>query len=110
VEGDGQILPGLEAILVSGHTPGQQLVLVGEEGEARLLFCGDLIPFASHLRVPWVMAFDLNPLLTLREKHDVLPRAAAEGWVLVFEHDAEIAAATVRREGEHVVIDEQVDL
>ena len=110
LDGEEEILPGLQAVIVNGHTPGQQLVLVGEEKGPRLLYAGDLLPFASHLRVPWIMAFDLNPLLTLQEKHDLLPRAASEGWVIVFEHDGETPAATVHRDGDHVVIHEQVTL
>jgi hypothetical protein len=33
------------------------------------------------------MGYDLEPLVTLETKRDLLDRARAEGWLLVFEHD-----------------------
>jgi glyoxylase-like metal-dependent hydrolase (beta-lactamase superfamily II) len=95
LEGDGEFLPDIHARVVSGHTPGQQVILVGEAEGPRLLYAADLIPFASQIRISWIMAFDLNPLLTLQEKKELLARAVLEGWVLVFEHDPEIEAAKV---------------
>ncbi len=108
VDGAKEIMPGIRTLPVSGHTPGQQLVVVnGEEGP--VLFAGDLIPFASQLRVPWIMAYDLNPLLTLSEKKDILARAAAEDWTLVFEHDREIPAARIESTDRGYAVREQVE-
>lgn len=95
VDGAQTILPGVDVLPVHGHTPGQQLVLVGDPEEGRILHAGDLIPYASQIHLPWIMAFDLNPLLTLQEKRDILSRAVFEEWVLLFEHDENIPAATV---------------
>ena len=55
----------------------------------------DLIPTTAHLDEPWIMGYDLNPLLTLEEKKSYLSRAAEEGHVLVFEHDADVECAQV---------------
>jgi glyoxylase-like metal-dependent hydrolase (beta-lactamase superfamily II) len=109
VEGATEILPHLRAIPVNGHTPGQQLLLAGEDDD-QLLFAGDLVPYASQLRVSWVMAYDLNPLLTLQEKRDILARAASEDWVLVFEHDPEIAAARIQGEDGNFSVRERVEI
>ncbi|HRC85215.1 MAG TPA: hypothetical protein PK413_06385 [Thermoanaerobaculia bacterium] len=35
------------------------------------------------------MSYDLYPMETLAAKEHWLPRAAAEGWVSIFEHDPE---------------------
>jgi glyoxylase-like metal-dependent hydrolase (beta-lactamase superfamily II) len=108
VDGAQEIMPGIRTIPVSGHTPGQQLVVVnGENGQ--VLFAGDLIPYASQLRIPWIMAYDLNPLLTLSEKKDILARAAAEDWILVFEHDAEIPAARIESSDRGYAVRERVE-
>ena len=109
VDGAQEILPGLRTLPVSGHTPGQQLVVAGDE-EASVLFAGDLIPFASQLRIPWIMGFDLNPLLTLNEKKDILARAAAENWVIVFEHDPKVKAARIESDGGNYAVKELVEL
>lgn len=96
VDGEKEILPGVTLIPTNGHTPGHQVVLIdGREGE-RLLYCGDLIPLASHVNLPYIMAYDHYPLDTLREKKEILGRAADENWILFFEHDPVIEACRVK--------------
>jgi glyoxylase-like metal-dependent hydrolase (beta-lactamase superfamily II) len=96
VDGETEIIPGITLMQTEGHTPGHQVVRVSTDG-GTLLYCGDLIPLASHVNLPYIMAYDHEPLRTLEEKKRFLGRAADEGWVLFFEHDPEIAAATVKR-------------
>jgi glyoxylase-like metal-dependent hydrolase (beta-lactamase superfamily II) len=95
-DGVVEIFPGVTLIPTDGHTFGHQVVLVSTD-EGSLLYCGDLIPLASHVNLPYIMAYDHFPLKTLEEKRQMLGRAADEGWILFFEHDPEIAAARVRR-------------
>ena len=90
-----EIIPGVSAIPVNGHTPGQQLVEF-DTGQGIVAYCGDLIPFLSQLHVPWIMGFDLNPLLTITEKKQFLTRAVEDRFILVFEHDPLNEAATVK--------------
>jgi glyoxylase-like metal-dependent hydrolase (beta-lactamase superfamily II) len=110
IDGPGEFLPELEAIVVNGHSSGQQLILVGPKGEQRILYCADLVPFASQVRIPWIMAFDLNPLITLQEKKEILARAATEGWILCFEHDNQMTAARLSAEDGRVEVAEEVPL
>ncbi len=95
--GDVEIVPGFFAHVVSGHTPGLQAIRFCD-GERTYLFASDLVPLHSQVRVPWVMGYDLNPLGTVREKEALLGRAADEGMVVVYQHDAEVAASTVVRD------------
>jgi hypothetical protein len=37
--------------------------------------------------MPWVMAYDMRPLDTMKEKKKILAEAVANNWVLFFEHD-----------------------
>lgn len=97
-DGEASPFPNLSYVLADGHTRAQQLVLVEGGGEAApLLFAADLIPTAAHVPLLWVMAYDVEPLQTLREKERVLDRAAEGGWTVVFEHDPETVAARVER-------------
>jgi glyoxylase-like metal-dependent hydrolase (beta-lactamase superfamily II) len=96
VDGVTEIFPGVTLIPTDGHTMGHQVVLV-DTGAGSLLYCGDLIPLASHVNLPYIMAYDHFPLKTLEEKKQMLGRAADEGWILFFEHDPTIAACRVRR-------------
>jgi len=95
-DGVVEIYPGVTLIPTDGHTHGHQVVLISTSA-GKLLYCGDLIPLASHVNLPYIMAYDHFPLKTLEEKRQILGRAADEGWILFFEHDPEIAAAKVRR-------------
>lgn len=79
-------LPDIELLRVDGHTRGQQLPLVHGDGQA-LLYAADLLPTAAHVPLLWIMAYDIEPLVTLEEKRRILARAAAEEWTVFFEHD-----------------------
>ncbi|HUV36474.1 MAG TPA: MBL fold metallo-hydrolase [Patescibacteria group bacterium] len=110
IDGEEEIIPGVTVIPTNGHTPGHQVVLIESNGE-RLLYCGDLIPLASHVNLPYIMSFDHLPLETLEEKRRILGLAADEGWILFFEHDPVIPACTVRRaDGGRFEVAEEIDM
>jgi glyoxylase-like metal-dependent hydrolase (beta-lactamase superfamily II) len=90
VSGEVTILPGIRLLPTPGHVPFHQSVLLSDGPEVAC-FLGDLVPTAAHLPAPWIMGYDLEPLVTLQTKKRVLGRAAAERWQLVFEHDPAIA-------------------
>ena len=85
-DGEQEILPNISVLTVHGHTPSQQLPLISD-GETTLLFAADLIPTSSHVPLPYVMAYDLDAIQTVKEKRKILTRAEAENWILFFEHD-----------------------
>ncbi len=109
IDGDSELFAGIHLHVVDGHTPAMQLVRIAAEG-ASLLFLADLVPTRSHLKWPYIMAYDNQPLVTLGEKRDMLPRAAAASWVVAFQHDPTCAAATLRAEGDRIVLDQIIDL
>lgn len=109
IDGPSEILDGISVHPVDGHTTGMQLVSIrGEEGG--LLFCADLAPTSTHLRGPYIMAYDNQPLVTFEEKQEWLPAAAERGDVVVFGHDPTTDGALLRVEDDNVVIEEHVDL
>jgi len=109
LDGGGEPFPGVHVEPVDGHTFGQQLVRI--EGEGRtLLFCGDLVPTAAHVSIPWVMAYDLQPLVTVREKHDFFRRALEGEWILVLEHDPEVEAIRLGEGRRGVEVAERLEL
>ena len=87
-------LPGLEFIYVDGHTEKMALPKL-TINDRTILFCSDLMPSSYHVLLPYVMSYDVRPLLTMDEKARVLAQAAAENWILVFQHDPVTEAATV---------------
>jgi glyoxylase-like metal-dependent hydrolase (beta-lactamase superfamily II) len=95
-EGGRPILPELAVDVVHGHTEAMMLPRIEWEGRT-LLYCADLIPSAAHIPLPWLMAYDVRPLVTLEEKKKFLAEAAARRWILFFEHDPTLECATVSR-------------
>jgi glyoxylase-like metal-dependent hydrolase (beta-lactamase superfamily II) len=91
---EGKWIDGIDIIFVNGHTEAMMLPLLHFNNK-KLLFCADLLPSVAHISMPWVMAYDMQPLQTLNEKEKLLPLAAKENWGLFFEHDAKIECATV---------------
>jgi glyoxylase-like metal-dependent hydrolase (beta-lactamase superfamily II) len=98
VDGDREVAPGIRVVRTPGHTPHHQSVLLESRGEAAFYF-GDLVPTAAHLPLPWIMGYDVEPLVTLETKRTYLARAAAEHWLVVFEHDAFTAWGKVVHDG-----------
>lgn len=81
--GPTELFPGIELLVMYGHTQSMQIVKI-YDSENTVLYCADLIPTASHIPVPWVMAYDNNPLITMNEKNRLLPQVVREGWILFF--------------------------
>jgi glyoxylase-like metal-dependent hydrolase (beta-lactamase superfamily II) len=96
LEGERELFPGISVIPVHGHTFGQQLIKVADGSEA-VLFCADLCPTAAHIPLPYIMGYDLQPLVTLEEKKNILPRVVEEEWTVFFEHDPNIIMAKVEK-------------
>lgn len=86
----------IEFMLINGHTFAQQMIKISDSSET-LLYCADLMPTSSHIPVPYVMGYDLQPLVTIKEKKEILPKAVEGNWKIFFEHDPEFAAATIQK-------------
>ena len=75
VDGETEIAPGVRVIPTPGHTAGHQSVLIGPPDGPKALFLGDVVPTAVHVRLPWVMAYDLEPARNVETKRDRSSRA-----------------------------------
>ena len=107
VDNNAEIIDGISSYVVNGHTYGQQLIKVSDDNNV-LFFCSDLIPLKSHLRLPWIMGYDLNAVLTLQEKDKFLNSAAENNWILFFYHDPETIAVTIKKEGTKFKIKDEI--
>ena len=94
VDGLSEVFPGVTLIPCHGHTPGMACVKVDAE-DGTWIYLADLIPTIGHLRVPFVMGYDLEPVVTCREKREILTEAAMHGWRLFFEHDPEVPSCLI---------------
>lgn len=86
IEQDSVILDIIEVRLLNGHTQGNLLPIV-HTPTGQVAFMGDLIPVLPSIRLPWVSAYDTNPLQSIVEKELFLKEAAEKQITLFFEHD-----------------------
>lgn len=96
IDGDAEVAPGVHVVVLKGHIRALQGVML-ESGNERAFYPSDTVPTSAHVPVPWVMGYDLYPLDTVASKERFLPRAADEGWTLIFEHDPRTGAARIHR-------------
>jgi len=104
-DGETEIAPGVRVVPTPGHTAGHQSVLVGPSDGPKALFLGDVVPTAVHVKLPWVMSYDLEPARTVETKRALFTRALAEDWLLVWGHDHDHGAGRlgVDKDGAFVV-------
>ena len=98
VEGEREIVSGISVMPTPGHVPFHQSIVLSSRGETAI-FLGDLVPTTAHLPLPWIMGYDVAPLVTLETKRRVLKQVADEGWLAIFEHDAFTAWGRVAYDG-----------
>jgi len=79
-----------------GHTEKQMIPQIQYQGKT-ICFMADLLPTAGHIPIPYVMAYDTRPLLTMPEKSKFLNSAAQNNYYLFLEHDAHNEIITVEQ-------------
>lgn len=99
IDGDTEIVPGVWARVTGGHTSHHQVVTFESEGKKGVYFA-DIIPTKSHLPPPWVMGYDHFPLASCDIKSQWLTQAAAESWLVVFDHEMQVPWGYVKQTAE----------
>jgi glyoxylase-like metal-dependent hydrolase (beta-lactamase superfamily II) len=85
--GTTAFINNIDIRFVNGHTSQMMLPQLNYNGKT-IVYAADLLPSVSHIPLPYIMAYDMFPYTTLQEKKSFLQEAAAEKYVLFFEHDA----------------------
>ena len=102
-----EFLPGIEIMLTYGHTIGMMHPLI-KDGNNTVFYAADIFPMAAHVPLAWVMAYDLNPVQTIKEKRSLLPTMVDKNWTVFFEHDPLRQAGKVTMDGKHYRLKEAV--
>ena len=76
----------ISCIVVNGHTEGMLLPKIKCK-ELIIVYMADLLPSVGHIPIPYVMGYDMQPLVTLKEKEIFLNEALQKNYTLFFEHD-----------------------
>ncbi len=86
IEEEGGFFPNFDLKIFNGHTRGQLIPHIRYNGKT-VVFMGDLLPSVAHIPLPYIMAYDIDPLLTLDEKKQFYIEAIQNDYILFFEHD-----------------------
>ena len=107
VNGNEPFIKGIDSYITQGHTAGLLHPMISD-GTKTLFYGADIFPLAAHISIPWVMAYDVQPVVTMKEKEILLPKMQDEEWILFLEHDPNIQACTVNQDGKHFKMNESV--
>jgi len=106
---DGVLFPGFSIKIFNGHTKGQVIPYIDYNGKT-LIYGADLLPSTGHIPLPYIMSYDMEPLLTLYEKKAFLDDAADHGHIIFLEHDYYSECCTVKHTPKGVRLDEVFSL
>ncbi len=102
-------LDGFEIITVDGHTEKQMIPVITYKGK-KIVYMADLLPSTGHIPLPYVMGYDVRPLVTLKEKEAFLNTAAEENYFLFLEHDPVNEICTVKKTDRGVRLEHTLSL
>ncbi len=95
-ENEGEMFPGFRVKLFNGHTIGQAIPMINFNGKT-VVYTSDVIPTTAHLPLPYIMSYDIHPLVSLEEKEALLNEAVNNNFILFFEHDYYTQACTLKQ-------------
>ncbi|MCF7809195.1 MAG: MBL fold metallo-hydrolase [Candidatus Marinimicrobia bacterium] len=90
MKSERELFDNIRLEIVNGHTLGQQLPVIYDESRT-LIYGADLFPMKPHIPIPWVMAYDNEPLRSMEEKSRLLPQLLEKDAMIFFEHDPSTA-------------------
>jgi glyoxylase-like metal-dependent hydrolase (beta-lactamase superfamily II) len=109
IEEETELYPGIEIRLFHGHTAGQIIPFIKYKNTT-VCYMGDLLPSTAHIPMPYILAYDTRPLVTLEDKKRFYDEAVANNYVLFFEHDLYNECCTLKNTEKGVRVDKTFDL
>ena len=100
---------GFEVLFVDGHTEKQMIPIISCAG-VKIAFAADLVPTHGHIPVPYIMGYDVRPLITLKEKSWFLNYACENNVYLFFEHDPHVELGSLMHTDRGVRLDKKFTL
>ncbi len=79
----------------NGHTEAMMLPQMKYKDKT-ILYMADLLPSVGHIPIPYVMGYDVRPLVTMQERQDYWKEIVDNGYILFLEHDAEHECCTLQ--------------
>lgn len=100
---------GINIRFAYGHTDAMMLPQIQYKGNT-IVYMADLLPSVGHIPLPYVMAYDMFPLQTLKEKKAFLQEACDKQYILYLEHDPVNECCTLQQTEKGIRLDRTFDL
>jgi glyoxylase-like metal-dependent hydrolase (beta-lactamase superfamily II) len=89
--------PHIHLDFVFGHTGAMMIPHITLDNATKIIFCADLLASHCHVGLPYIMAYDVQPLLTLKEKSELFEKSIDGNTYLFLEHDKDFALISVEK-------------
>lgn len=86
IEKEGELIPGIRIKIFNGHTVGQIIPYITYKNK-KIAYGADLFPSTAHIPMPYIMGYDTQPLITLKDKERFFKDALKDDMIIFFEHD-----------------------
>ena len=96
IEKEGKLFDNFDTLFVNGHTEAQMIPHITYKDRI-IVFAADLLPSIGHIPLPYVMGYDIKPLVTLNEKEKFLNKAAEKEYIIYLQHDNYNECCTVQK-------------
>ncbi|MEY2828941.1 MAG: hypothetical protein RIQ33_799 [Bacteroidota bacterium] len=109
IEQDVELYKGFKIKFAYGHTEAMMLPVL-ELNNKTIVYMADLLPSSAHIPLPYIMGYDMRPLITLQEKELFLKEAVEKNYNLFFEHDNATECASVKATEKGIIVDSKFSL
>ncbi len=86
IENEGELVPGVYLRIFNGHTRGQIIPIIAHKGKS-IVFAADLFPFRANVPLSYIASYDVEPMVTLKEKKTFLEESLAGDYIFHYQHD-----------------------
>lgn len=104
-----QFHDGINIRFAYGHTDAMMLPQI-QYKDKTIVYMADLLPSTGHIPLPYVMAYDMFPLQTLKEKKSFLQEATDKNYILYLEHDPVNECCTLQQTEKGIRVDQTFSL
>lgn len=80
-----------------GHTEAMMVPFIDLPNGKTLVYPADLIPSQHHIRIPYVMSYDVRPLVTMTERSEFNEMMTDPDHYLFFEHDRDLECCRISK-------------
>lgn len=84
---DIEWIKGVKIKFFYGHTEAMMVPIIEMDNGKKFAYCADIMPSSYHIKLPYVMSYDIRPLVTITEKIEFLEYSIEHNIYHIFEHD-----------------------